>query len=1560
MQYRQLLGVFEKRIKLLILALLFLCPFFFTHDTYADAIDVSTAEELQSIFSSGGEARLTDDITFTDNTFITSDVILDLNGHTINISDKTLIPYDASLTINDTSASNTGTITSTANFTIQNGTSTKTGSLIINSGTIDCQGAYCIYNYDNLVVNGGNISGDTFVIYNMKDLTINGGFITSADLTIGNYAEGASVVMNGGTVETTSEDYIAISLSRPNTSFTMNGGTVSAINHTTEGDDGGGAIAGFKYTDITINGGTIIAYGNAITGNGSYSGNNEGTGATFTVNGGSITSLSGAGIYAPQVNGVTTITGGTITGQTGIEIRAGTLNISGGTIVGTAEYEVNSGISGLSTIGAAVSVAQHSTAQPITVNITGGSFEAEHPISKSNPLNHDQAIVDQITINVEGGDYTGDNLDDVSDNIPRGYTEVDTTGTDTDSSITVVSINPAGYYISTTTSGSVIISGRHRPTSTSYSEINVLSNCREGYDIIMTSTTEDNTLYLGGDSTSTDRITPIEDGTSLISTANTWGYRLSNSTSYVPTGSDLFYTMPTLSGSPAILRTTSTTASDSDINDTFRVHFGANLSSNLTAGNYHMIPDSSGTPGKIIYQITASPTCTELPIDLVFNQNLDGEGAESTDAPIYDFPSPMENILHTDDQDVTTLQLSDKTPVRDDYLFVEWNTSPDGTGASFQPDGIITVGDDTASGELSGDVTLYAIWVEGCPAATICYDGNGADAGTMDNQVATANAGVSLRASNFSRTGYGFAGWNTKPDGTGTNYGPQQNFGLPPHGGVYLYANWIQSTGTLQSWTGADSMNTGDVIALTDTRDNQTYAVAKLADGNVWIIENLRLVPSTATIDLINTNHPTADFIDSAPSSSSSNSLCKTNDTTCVDSLSYNTNNLDRTLTQSFDNNDNASAWYSYGVLYNWHTATAGNGTYDYTDTSGDNSNGNVSGDICPAGWHLPTGNNGEYVTLNTIVVEDSTTDFKLRTYPNNFIRSGEYSGTSASGRSSSARYWSSTASENAKSYRFGFEPSKLTPNNTWNKYNAFAVRCIYDGNRIPISEITINLGEHVNSVSLTNATYGNQTVTTTDSTIIMVNDEPYSISAEFEEGYTINAWATTEDGQLGSTTSVNTTYEVADTATLSITAKPATQTTYTLNYNTGASTDTIPSATNTSYNASYQFTITNSIPVVFGSSFIGWSETSGAITADYDAGDLITLVNSDPDNITSVSKTLYAVYQEDSCPAGNICYFGNGAESGIMSNQSATSGSQTVLIAPNFARSGYGFAGWITAENAVPYGSNATITAPDLSTEGLKLYAKWIASAGDLQSWASCNTLNIGDITALTDTRDGNTYAVAKLADGNCWLNENLRLNPKTATITTLNTNSPTSDFLTQAPTSSPAYTLCTTTGSDCEDKLQYNTNSLNRSLTQSHNGTGNSVAWYAYGVYYNWYTATAGNGLHATTGDVSGDICPAGWHLPTGNTSGEYNNLNTALNGTATNNDTTWRNYPNNFVYSGEYKGNSRSNAYSQTRLWTATAKDTNNTYRMGLKSGEVTPKTNAYNKWDGFAVRCINDNV
>ena len=75
---------------------------------------------------------------------------------------------------------------------------------------------------------------------------------------------------------------------------------------------------------------------------------------------------------------------------------------------------------------------------------------------------------------------------------------------------------------------------------------------------------------------------------------------------------------------------------------------------------------------------------------------------------------------------------------------------------------------------------------------TITYNGNGKTGGTVPaaaSAVYTTN--ITLSSNALTRTGYTFGGWNTKADGTGTNYKAGQSVkGITKTGVITLYAKW--------------------------------------------------------------------------------------------------------------------------------------------------------------------------------------------------------------------------------------------------------------------------------------------------------------------------------------------------------------------------------------------------------------------------------------------------------------------------------------------------------------------------------------------------------------------------------------------------------------------------------------------------------------------------------------------------------------------------------------------------------------------------------------------------
>ena len=139
------------------------------------------------------------------------------------------------------------------------------------------------------------------------------------------------------------------------------------------------------------------------------------------------------------------------------------------------------------------------------------------------------------------------------------------------------SVLATDYSITMTTSGSVNINSTSGTASIDSSDINVITNCRAGYDLTLSTSVSDNNLYLNGTSTSDEnsRFTPSNGTSALKDTPNTWGYSLSvpsstNPSEYIaPTKDNTFYPVPSSSTSPAIIKDTSSTASETDINDNF-------------------------------------------------------------------------------------------------------------------------------------------------------------------------------------------------------------------------------------------------------------------------------------------------------------------------------------------------------------------------------------------------------------------------------------------------------------------------------------------------------------------------------------------------------------------------------------------------------------------------------------------------------------------------------------------------------------------------------------------------------------------------------------------------------------------------------------------------------------------------------------------------------------------------------------------------------------------------------------------------------------------------------
>ena len=419
-----------------------------------------------------------------------------------------------------------------------------------------------------------------------------------------------------------------------------------------------------------------------------------------------------------------------------------------------------------------------------------------------------------------------------------------------------------------------------------------------------------------------------------------YGLSVDNGTNYLPVTTD------------ATIK--STNAATDSTTGAFTLKLGAKTQADTPAGTYTKSFTLSATANPALYSVTFNANAGE---DTVTNMPT---GAQLSGAEVVLPFNPA--------------------PTRTGYRFLGWDTNDNATDPTYKSSGTTSFPIDPEQDQAGNTHTLYAIW--GCGDGYICYDDNGADAvdggkGTMlhtslQSSAYSAGSSRTLIAPNYSKTGYGFVGWSTvridpnlSQDNTISDiksniaglytsqnpnekiYGPNQTITMPnPIAPVQLYAVWLpaEKDGSnnpvyLQGWTGcsSQSMHDGDVVALTDSRDNEIYVVAKIARNvgqsneysRCWMIENLRTDVASTTFTKYNTNNPSQNFIQEATALDAAfwNACNSTSSDACLSRISYSLANIDRSKTASYGAANQNSSWYSYGGMYNWYTATAGYGT---------------------------------------------------------------------------------------------------------------------------------------------------------------------------------------------------------------------------------------------------------------------------------------------------------------------------------------------------------------------------------------------------------------------------------------------------------------------------------------------------------------------------------------------------------------------------------------------------------------------------------------------------------
>ena len=310
-------------------------------------------------------------------------------------------------------------------------------------------------------------------------------------------------------------------------------------------------------------------------------------------------------------------------------------------------------------------------------------------------------------------------------------------------------------------------------------------------------------------------------------------------------------------------------------------------------------------------------------------------------------------------------------------------------------------------------------------AYVITYDANTTD--TVSNMPAAQNSTTSATSITLSdktpvREGYDFKGWCTvapttaNPDTcTGTTFQPGDTYGIDQTSEniTTLYAMWEeQIAGYIQdyTYTRCSSEAASKAVKLMDKRDDKVYT-ARYINGLCTMIDNLDFaLTSGMTLSPDTTNVTSSRTLSTVGSLTAGNAY-------------------DEPRTAKNSNITGA------GLHYNYAAATAGTIT-GYSNTT------EATQDICPAGWRLPTGNNGG----EQFILNNSTWQSNNANYPNEFnpVAAGYYYNGSLSYSGTYGYWWSSTADSTTGRYSLIYSTrNDLTSGRSGSRDGGYSVRCV-------------------------------------------------------------------------------------------------------------------------------------------------------------------------------------------------------------------------------------------------------------------------------------------------------------------------------------------------------------------------------------------------------------------------------------------------------------------------------------------------------------------------------------
>ncbi len=268
---------------------------------------------------------------------------------------------------------------------------------------------------------------------------------------------------------------------------------------------------------------------------------------------------------------------------------------------------------------------------------------------------------------------------------------------------------------------------------------------------------------------------------------------------------------------------------------------------------------------------------------------------------------------------------------------------------------------------------------------------------------------------------------------------------------------------SIATWKDIALPNEGDSTQAVDERDGKMYWVTRLADGHIWMTQNLDFDIEANTILNSNTtdlnvayDSSTGQYMEYSDGYTKDNGIIYYTPASTATTIDFTGTNVpgwqnSNTAPYTANKTDSTETGHaSLGNYYNWTAAIASNNSSSLTQDTLSDISKNPQNSICPKGWRLPTissesetlpGSTNEFGRLNYLYNKNSSsTNIGLIEEPVWFTLSGKINGNTID---SSGNYWSNTYSDNSAYLLYLDTNKSVNVSANFGKSLGRSVRCV-------------------------------------------------------------------------------------------------------------------------------------------------------------------------------------------------------------------------------------------------------------------------------------------------------------------------------------------------------------------------------------------------------------------------------------------------------------------------------------------------------------------------------------